>query len=234
MKIFESLKNIGKYKVEKNTMSLKELEKEIENAKKKSIQEDSYLLLASSWGIEKLRGIKDSKSRRYFYNLYKQWDDAGYIKLEDGKNLESLLENMNLGVHHIGFTFDLTDIENNEIVHNIIDNGLKNMGDLMRGMMFTDDVSLSKTIAQINNPLQMVMHLKGSYKNSNTKFIFAFPKELVDKDMHFTNGDSVKQIYDYIDGIPHVKPEFIVSFYTNDNGICKHYNKEDFKTKLSK
>lgn len=232
MKLFESLGKLGKYKVEKGTMSLKELEKELKKYKERSIKEDSYLILATPWAIEKLTSIKDNRSRRDLFNLFKNWDDKGYINLSEGKYLESLLSTMNLGAHHIGYPLDLDDVENNEIVRSIATTGLRNMGDLMSsGALFHDDVEPSKTISAINNPLHLVMHLKGTYKYSNTKFILGFPKDLVDEDMHFLSSDKAHEVYNYIDGIPHVDPKYIISFYTTNDNVCTSYDIEMLKNK---
>lgn len=104
---------------------------------------------------------------------------------EVGKYLESLIDDENLivGVHRTEIQEDLKD---DIKMKSILNQGLKNYGDLSLGIVY-NNASLSKTVSFPGNILNLMILLKSTYKFSNGGFILAFPSEITDNEGTITN-----------------------------------------------
>ena len=83
----------------------------------------------------------------------------------------------------------------------------------------------------ISSILNAVILLKTHYKDSKGAIITVFPSEFVNVEgeiiqnkldvYYLTEGDTLT-----------IKPEYLVGFISENNGICKFYPKENFVSKI--
>ena len=213
----------------------KEYKKISQNYSKKSILENKYYLLGSNYFKDIINNTQlDDKNLEFFYDLCKEWDDYGSIELDFGLELESLVKDKTyiLGVHKT-LTDAIIDEDNmihSTLINTILDEGIKNFGDLSSGVGVKEAPEPSKTISPITNIMDAVIYLKSSYKNSDVCFLVALPREYVDNDLEFA-GNYQKEIYNIKDNEYTIKPEYIVGLVYQNNGNCTYYSKDSIKEK---
>ena len=237
MKFFESLKTITKnLKLYKTRMTMNhttyEIIKELDKYAQKSKEENKYYLLGTSWVREKLLDPKATdEGRKYLFDLYKEWDDYGSISLDLGNYIESFVNNddISFGIHRTGSSNVIKnmDISKNELLCDIFTNGLKNYGDLSSGVVSKKIIEPSKTISFFNSMLDAIIQIKTSYKGSIGGVIVALPNTLVEKDGTLVDGKE-KDVYNVISNTLYIKPEYLLGYIAQDNGVCTFYPKDNF------
>ena len=199
--------------------------------KEKSIKEGKYYFLA------------EEKYRKFILNCpselstYKDWDEYGSIPLELGKRLELLIDDENYKPFiHRTAVFSEEKLYDNKTLNNILTTGLVNNGHShTNGSKRVDNPPITDTADYVDSTLFMQILLKTHRNDSFGKqtqgsVIFILPKDYVDDE-----GEVIvdpKLVYNYDEeGIPHIKPEFILGITTlNDEnylGECKYYSKEE-------
>lgn len=160
----------------------------------------------------------------FFYDLFKEWDNQIAVPKEIGEYLESLIndEKLIIGIHRTRIS---SDFENDITMKGIIQNGLRNYGDLSSGAV-SDNPNLSKTVSFPGNLLNLMILLKSTYKGSTGGFVLAFPSEIIDDEGTITTENS-KLIYDKINNVSHIKPEYIIGYVDNSYGVMNFYSKEE-------
>lgn len=197
-------------------------EKEVEEARNNSIKDDTYYLMGSKKALELAK--KPNSNVEIIYELYKDWDSESQIPLEIGNEIESMINDPNyiFGIHRT-YVFQ-EDIINSNLVQSVFHEGLINNGDLSSGA-YSSCPSPSKTISFIDNMLNACILLKSSYKNSNIAIICLFPQKYFDKNKNILE-EHINDIYDFIDGIPHIKTDYILGFLIQGERL-EYVRKED-------
>lgn len=209
------------------------MQKNINEYQERSIAENKYFLLSSEYAKTVFEKTKNLKNYIYFFELFKHWDDYGSISLEIGQYIEQIIEdkNLNIGIHRTGGLglIDNNNLEENELLKNIFTIGLKNNGDLSSGIVSKTTIHPNKTISMLTNPLTAIILLKSSYKDSKGAIITCFPSQYVDKNSEIITEEN--NIY-YRDskGNLIIKPEYLIGYIANEDGICTYYPKEKFLT----
>lgn len=203
----------------KKNKIIKKINSYIEDCNQKNV----YTLFDSKYSKEIFFNKLSTDKVEYFYNLIKGWDDALTVPKEVGKYLESLIDDENLivGVHR---TEIQEDLKNDIKMKNILEQGLKNYGDLSSGIVY-NNADLSKTVSFPGNILNLMILLKSTYKFSNGGFILAFPSEITDNEGTITN-DNAHLIYDKISGVNHIKPEYILGYIDSSYGVMNFFSRE--------
>ncbi len=211
---------------------LAELINKLDYYKKLSKHDGQYYLLGTDSVRQKLLDARGtSEGRKYLLSLYQEWDDYGSIPLRLGIYLETLInnENISLGIHRISSysLIDNTDVYHNPLLHNIFTDGLKNNGDLSSGVITSGIVQPSKTVSFFGSMLDVVIHVKTSYKGSKGGILVACPSSLVDRDGYIIDGKE-KDVYNVVDNAVYLKPDFLLGYIAQDNGVCTYYSKDSF------
>lgn len=237
MKFFQGLKTIcTRLKLYRTSIMMDQTTYEMINELDKyaqiSKEENKYYLLGTSWVREKLLDSKaTAEGRKYLFDLYKEWDDYGSISLEMGNYIESLVNNsgISFGIHRIGSnnTINNTEIINNELLCDIFTNGLKNYGDLSSGVVSNGIIDPAKTISFFNSMLDAIIQIKTSYKGSTGGILVAFPNTLVEKDGTLVDRKE-KDVYNVISNTLYIKPEYLLGYIAQDDGVCTFYPKDIF------
>lgn len=217
-----------------NRKKIKYIQDTIEEYKKRSVEEQKYFLLASESAQKNLNKAKSFKSYEYLFNLYKEWDDYGSIPLEIGQYFESIINNpkYNIGIHRTGGfgTIKLDDVYNSNLLRKIFSEGLKNYGDASSGAHIDGLIQPKKTISMISSMLNAVILLKTHYKDSKGAIITVFPSEFVNLEGEIIS-DKSDVYYLTEDKTLTIKPEYLVGFISENNGVCEFYPKESFISK---
>ncbi len=236
MKFFERLKTISnELKLYRTKMTMNhttyEILKELDKYTQKGKEENRYYLLATTFIREKLLNSKATdEGKKYLFDLYKEWDDYGSIPLELGNYIESFINNNDIvfGIHRPGNSIiNNHDISNNDILCDIFTNGLRNYGDLSSGIISSEIISPSKTVSFCNSMLDAIIQIKTSYKGSSGSIVVALPNNLVEKDGTLISGKE-KDVYNIIDNTLYIKPEYLLGYIAQDDGVCTFYPKDVF------
>lgn len=193
---------------------------------------NKYYLLGTAWVREKLLNSQGTpQGKKYLLDMYQEWDDYGSIPLELGNYIENLVNNQNIhcGIHPIDPTCSInhSDIEDNDILQSIFNDGLKNIGDLSSDVGTNEIIQPSQTVTFFSSMLDAVIHIKTSYKGSKGGILVSFPSSLVDEDGNIIEGKK-KEFYQVVDNTYYIKPDFLLGYIAQENGICTFYPKEIF------
>lgn len=201
-----------------------------ENSKMGSpLQQDNqfYLLDSEYFKSREKRGGNLETIRE----IVEEWDAYGSIPKELGVKIEEMINdpNITVGIHRTGGNglIDNKAVLQNKMLNNIFREGLYNNGDVFVGGAKVETPDPAKTISPFHSILDAVMMMKSPYKDSAGGVLVAFPSNLVDSEGGFI-GKSGNQIYNYIDTIPAIKPEFLLGYVSQDKGHCQFYPKEMF------
>lgn len=237
MKLYRSLKEkIGnKFHLVKNNIP-KDMMDIINEYKIKSLKEGNFYLLASHYMEDIINNPNmDLKNKRYFLNLFKDWDDIGSIPLELGQDIEKMINDpsISLGIHRTKIVGYPNVIESSTL-NSIFNDGLINTGHLSSGAIIEGENNPSNVISGLTSILLADIFLKTCYKESNGGILVAFPNNLVSKDMSLVDDHSSKVIYQQQNDNLYIKPEYLLGFVEQQNGVCKYYPKETFQKERSK
>lgn len=190
-----------------------------------------YTLFESKYGKDVFKQKLSAETAKYFYDLLKEWDDRIAVPKTIGKQLESLVYNecISLGIHRTEIDSELSE---NSIMKSILENGLINNGDLMSSGAYSDIPSVNKTVSFPENILNTFILLKSTYKFSNGGFILAFPKNIVDKDGS-TKCNDYNLLYNNINGVNYIKPEYIIGYIDNSYGVMNFYSREELLNNIN-
>lgn len=226
------------FKKKKELKKIKELAQKIEDRRQKALVSNRFSVMATEYARQTIKGImdkaletKDSSSLEYFYELVSDWDDYGNMPIEVGTKLNELIDNpdINVGIHRTGgygmINFDA--VYSSKQLYNIFQNGLYITGDLSSGVDHKGEaVPPNKNISPINNILEAIILGKSSYKSSTGGIITAIPSEYVTNTYTIKKGHE-SDIYTKVDNQWALKPEYLVGFLAQRDGICKFYTKEE-------
>lgn len=197
--------------------------KEIDNYIKEYDKKNLYTLFESEYGRNIIKKSKKYENIEYLYDLFKTWDEEINLPKELGKEFEKLItdEDLTIGVHR---TCIYPDIFSDVKTKSMLTDGIRNYGDLSSGSVrkYPD---VSKTVSMIDNILNMLIMLKSSYKNSTGSFLLAFPKRFLNNegDVNENNRD---KIYNLIDDVSYIKPEYILGYVDNSYGVMNFLSRE--------
>lgn len=217
---------------------IQEIIKELEASKENKKVSESFQLMDSKYGESLLTGtIKRSIEEKnsfyidYAYHLLTDWDNYGNMPKELGEWLEKLVnkEGVQVGIHRTGGygMIDPNDVYKSSDLYNIFDKGLYITGDIGSGVDHKGDViPPNKNITPLNNILEVIMFAKSQYKYSTGGVITVIPSEYVTAS-YSLKANAEQEIYTKVDNQWTLKPEYLVGFIAQDNGVCTFYSKED-------
>ena len=200
--------------------------------RKKSISENKFYMLNDNT-IQKTI----LKGNKYIKKLCQEWDDFGSIPLDAGNYLKSIIDDDNYILFgHRTAIFSEENIYSNEILYDVLTNGLINNGSALTNGSNKEKVPpISKTANIINNLIDLQIILKSHRRDSfgyisTGTVLLKFPKEYIDEEGDLKVDPNL--IYDYDEtNSARIKPEFIIGVTTlNDEvtkGECKFYSKEE-------
>ena len=231
-----------KRKQEKEELKkIQEIMKQIEMAREKATVSESFQLIKSKYGEAFVkdyinRSIEEKKSfyADYAYQLLTSWDSYGNMSIELGEWLEALIskEDVQVGIHRTGGygMIDPNDVFASSELYDIFNKGLYITGDIGSGVNHKGQIiPPNKNISPLNNILEAVMFAKSSYKYSTGGVITAIPSEYVTASYSLKKG-AEEEIYTKVDNQWTLKPEYLVGFIAQDQGVCTFYSKEDILT----
>lgn len=237
-----AFKFLKKRKEEKQELAkIQEIIKEIEAAKEKAKVATNFQLINSDYGETFLskcakRSIEEKNSFHIdsAYQILNSWDNYGDMSEELGNWLEKLInkEDIQVGIHRTGGygMIDPDDIYDSSLLYDIFDKGLYITGDIGSGVDHKGQIiPPNKNISPLNNILDGVMYAKNSYKHSTGGVITAIPSEYVTASYDLKKG-AEQEIYTKVDNQWTLKPEYLVGFIAQDEGVCTFYSKEDILT----
>lgn len=228
-------------KIIKNKQELKRIKEillQLEQRKTKTALQDGFYLINTL----EVNQIIEKVSRKSFEEknsfpiesicaIITTWDDYGYISTDLGEKIENMLkqDNIILGIHRTRAcdSNEKKSIYSSKMLHSILEEGLYITGDISSGVDHKGEViSPNKNISPINSILEAVMYLKSSYKSSNGGIITAIPKEFVTNSYNIKPGHQ-SDIYYKLENQWTLKPEYIVGYVSQENGVCDFYSKEE-------
>lgn len=229
------------FKKRKELKRIQEILKSVQELEEKSKTSSSFCLINTKFAKDSLAKAtlnsidkKNSFSIDYTYELIKGWDEYGDMPQEVGLLLEKLIQDENyiIGIHRTGGygMIDLSDIYKSDILHSIFSKGLYMTGDLSSGVDHKGKmINPNKNISPLNNILEAVMYCKSSYKGSTGGVITKIPKEYVTPS-YSLKAEHGQDIYEQVDNMWTLKPEYLVGFVSQEKGVCKFYSKEEILT----
>lgn len=233
LKIFRQLKD--NYKINKTKKSgvminpiRDELLKVYEYYKNKSIVEDTFYILGSKTFEREINKSSNLESLKdYLVPIYKEWDEEEKIPLILGEYLEEKVNDKKtvLGIHRSNSIIDSNTL-NDEVLNNIMNEGLINNGDIMQGVISNDIINPSKTVSPCTSLLDTIIMIKSSYKESNGGVLIEFPNKYVNDDLDLKDSSYANNIYDIKNGIFYIKPEFILGFIKRDKEKIDYYPRD--------
>lgn len=191
--------------------------------------DENFYLMNSKYGKEIFSKLKNPESFEYFYNVFKTYDDKGSIPKDLAEMIEKKIEDPNvvLGIHRTGDgIINPDDIYSSSVLNNILQEGINITGDMSSSAFSKNVIPPNKNISPINDMLHAVIFLKNPYKNSTGGILVELPVEAVDKDLYLKEGgDDII----YKKGIINdsLKPEYILGFVSQKDGICKYSTREE-------
>lgn len=200
----------------------------IERHKELFDNQNAYTILESNYFKNLFSKIKDYKTLNEFVDSFISWDKEVTIPKETGKYLEDLVENKNLkiGIHR---TRVYPDIYSDDVTRNILENGLRNYGDMNSGSI-RKRPDLTKTMVLTLNLYNLLITIKNSYNGSTGAFIFAFPSDIIDDEGTITK-ENTDLIYNEKDNI---KPEYLLGYLDNSYGVMNFITKENLIKEINK
>lgn len=186
--------------------------------------QDSYSIRKSPYG--KIKGA-------YGKALIKEYDEGKGMPYETGKYLEALFHNSEdyvLGVHRTGFSH-----MTNEMIYQVFNEGLKNLGDRMQGMMSESNRNIEKIVSFIDFFPLLIAQIKNAshYKTSTGVFVVKIPKSYLGekageiKPIYFRDKETMYLLPEFICGYIPVSDTTVGNFVTNPNYSDFHDYKND-------
>ncbi len=206
------------------------LNTKIELIKQKDNLKGKFSLFDSSFAREFFSKDLEYNKRKYFFDLINDWDEKCNIPYNIGISLDRIAKDNTVMIHRTKLDID-NDVENNENLQNIMNNGLRNYGhgNAVGGSAFVDDPSLTLTMTPLKG-ISGWINLLSSWHENDSVIIAAFPKELVKDDGEFANDKSASMIYDYNDKIPSVKSEYLVgAIIKKEDTLDEFYTRDEIK-----
>lgn len=186
--------------------------------------QDLYLIRKSPYGKTKNKLIQQ---------LVKEYDEEKTIPYETGKYLEALFHNSEdyiLGIHRTGFSH-----MTNEMILQVFNNGLKNLGDRMQGALSHSNKNIEKIVSFIDFFPLLIGQIKNAshYKTSTGVFVIKIPKSYLGekageiKPIYFRDKETMYLLPEFICGYIPVNDTTVGNFVTNPNYTDFHYYKND-------
>ena len=208
----------------------------LEEAKKRinlSNQRGKYSFFENPYAKKLLRGIYnncDYEQMHSIFDIISTWDNACNLSIETGNYVEQLCNQPDrvVAIHrsNIGELSNENGVLINSNVLEILQRGLQNLGHSNVGA----NIGIphpSLTVTPLADFTGFV-NLFASYKNNNITVLLSFPKQYVADDCSFNNINQADYIYNYVNNIPFIKPEYIEAIiYKNNDGFDLCYKKDE-------
>ncbi len=154
--------------------------------------------------------------------------DKGNMPYETGKYLEAIFNNEEyiMGIHRTGLSPATP-----RFIAEVFDNGIKNLGDRMQGMISRADRNIEKIVSLFDNFPLLIGQIKDAYKYKASQgvFVVKIPKSYIG-----VKEGEVKPIYFNDGGTMYLLPEFICGFIpvseAGTGGFIPNPNYSDFHT----
>lgn len=168
-------------------------------------------------------------NNNYAKGLIQEYDKEKSMPYETGKYLEALFNNSEdyvIGIHKTGFSY-----MDNKKVFQVFNDGLKNLGAIMQGMVSLANRNIENTVSFIDFFPLLIMQIKNAnhYKTSTGVFVVKIPKSYLGQ-----KEGEIKPIYFCDNGTIHLLPEFICGYIpVSENGagdFIPNPNYTDFHT----
>ena len=183
-------------------------------------EKDLYSVCTSSYFLKRFYDVKTNE----MYSLLKEafrCDSKLLVPKVVGRSIEELFENEELSVG---------------IYRTVIEEGRLQSDKV--GILLSEGIpasnqsyylpSLSKTIMFPKNIIEAMNMLKETTGKPKIDFIIVFPKGLTDKNIE-SNVDAFKAIYEMKDNRVYIKPDYIDSYVTTNQGVMNRIKKNEFK-----
>lgn len=207
------------------------LKKKIETYKLKAHNNDKFSLFDASFAKE-LFSRKDTnyRSLESIYEMISSWEEKCNIPYDFGVALDQVASEEVVMIHRTNLNFDKDSegLQNNDVLYNIMNDGLVNTGHLHSSGTITNGASdLTLTMTPLKG-LSGYINLVSSYKSNDTTIIAAFPKDLVDEDGHIKDMSRCCEIYDVVNDQLAVKPKFLRgAILKKNNGLDEFYDQQE-------
>lgn len=174
----------------------------------------------------------NKRMMRALGDIIKSWDEDNdvIIPKEVGRELEKYVDNDKywVGIHHCE-QINGADFENDNILKDMMTNGIKNFGAAQQGI-FDKHPPLIKTLEECTGMLNAVISIKRGRGFSTGAVVVAVPREYIDEDGDLKSGaeDKVYNRDEYGNAV--IKPEFNVGFITAHvpgENICRYRSRDD-------
>ena len=221
----------------RNKLDERIVEKEVERADKieEAHAQGRYSFFENDFCkelFEKCMKVNDFDRYISFYNMVEGWDDTCNLSMETGQYVGHLwaedidmipaIHRANLGIYEYE-----DGMPTNKNLTDIMTNGLINNGHAMLGVGMKEIPAPALTATPLDSFTGMI-NLLASYKNNNTTVILRFPRLLVNKELHFTSEEAPKELYDEVEGMHVIKPDYIVgAIIKSYDGYDKFYSREE-------
>ena len=205
-----------------------EIQNTIEEARSKSIKNDTFYLAGSSYIEDMIQEKYPPEIINIFLKRCQRIDKLSpRIPLELGKKLIELTKDKStyLGVHRSD-SIKENPLED-PILEEIIQKGLINNGAAMQGVVNESPPYPSQTLSPGNDIMMLCGALKSSYRGSMGAVLVALPRDIVNCELDFQRGVDSHSIYHKDGYIYSFKPEYTVGFISSKDDTCKYYSKEE-------
>ena len=166
------------------------------------------------------------------YDMISGWDEICNLPYDVGVSLDRLANDSTVMVHRTRLDLDRDSqgLTCNEVLHSIMDEGLKNYGHMNAvggGAFSSEPPSLTLTMTPLTG-ISGYINLLGSYHDNDTTIIAAVPKELVDSKGYVNKNVPWDKVYDLSEYPPKVKREFMVgAILKKNNGLDEFYTRDE-------
>ena len=227
-----------KRRIPKMDSRITNLLNDINSRKTDSINKGEYSFFANRYAQDLINAAckaNNYEALEQYYEIIKTWDDICNLPLECGTYLENLCnqEDRMIAIHrtYLGEYNYEYGVPINDRLLGILQLGLQNMGHVNAGA----DSGLPHPNLT-TSPLASFsgfVNLIGSYKNNNTTIIVNFPASYVDEDGALRKPEYANYIYDFINGAPYIKPEYIeFVIIKNKDGLDYYYSADEIMETL--
>ncbi len=206
-----------------NIFFKKEMLKDIKEHIEKLERQGLYSVCSSKYFIRRFNQIKNTKELVFFYNYAKKTDDKYPVISGTGRSLEALTENDKLTVAiYLNEDDSLqSDLAKKVITTGILDKSNKSKANLESTLRFNDNI------------IDVMYSLKENLINSKGEFVLTFPSELVTRDGNYSDYYFC-DIFNIIDGMAYIKPDYIDSYISFRQGVMTRINKNELNNNLVK
>lgn len=208
----------------------KRLDAKIELIKKKDMLKGRYSLFETTFAKEFFAKDLDYEKREYFFDLIEGWDEKCNIPYNIGVSLDRISNDNTVMIHRTKLDID-NDVENNEKLQSIMNDGLKNYGhgNAVGGSAFIEEPPLTLTMTPLKG-ISGWINLLSTWHENDSVIIAAFPKEFVKSDGEFANDKSANLIYNYSGEVPSIKTDYLVgAIIKKEDGLDEFYTRDEIK-----